>query len=475
MDAQFKRVALLARRNSAARYLIWSLVYFLLAESLILSFSALFAFSPPSFVFLIPLVILPSGFLLWLKGKPDSRQAAWLADRHLKLEERLITSFEVLKKEGGLNQLESRLLEDTARRLRELGGKISLPRGDFHLPTSLILIAILLFSVSPFLPSIRFSRDLEEQALTRIDLLLELSSFLPGYERQILSLDLLKARKMIEEDDWSTAGNLLEEGRALLEQVRASDERAQDALASIDELSFLAKGLEAGNEAALEQLKKLSEEEMNRLARGILDKLDQLPAGPLKSTLTELANSLEQRGWKLEERVKELSSLFPIEETLLSQVSDLLQSVKQGSGSLPGEKTATIAGSLEGDLSTEGPSGLGTVGEGSLEKGAQAAEQKEYIKAPQGKSDEPTGGLIYVPRELREAGGETMVLPREGKENYQLYRVGEGQVEEGSLIDYKTLLADFRRRAAEGFARQVLPLDLRSLVSRYFMQLEEQP
>lgn len=451
----------LSARDAALLGLKWAFALSLLSASLIFLISRLFFEGLTLYFYLVPLFWFALAPIYFLK-RPDPLKVLARVDQNLKMEERLVTSFEVIERNGPGSLLESLLLKDTCERLQAMKPREALPRRTSRKVFVLFLSALIVFSVAPFLPKIEFSGAPYQELISQASAILHELSFLAGPEKDQAYLEVLKAKKQLEALNFKEASVNLEEAKKLLEEAMEKDKETLQALEASEELSFLTWSIKNNSLSHLLRLEGLTSQERKAQAERIAEKLKNSPQGPLSVALEELANSLMEDGNDLEEVGKKLLEIQPREESAYASLDNLLSQLKDERAQV--ELQAKASGA-QGQL--EPGQGIGTQGGLSTSK---EEDQSGYIKSPPNEQGNLSQGLIYLPPLPMEGKGEPLVLPQGSEGKYQIFTPGESQ--EGAFYEYREVLSLYEKSASEVFLRQAFPPDYEELAQRYYQILE---
>ena len=440
------------------------------ALSLVLLFwiNKIFQLALPWPIYLLSIVPVAALMAWWPQRIPKPTYAIATADRHLGLNERLVTANEVLSHGQPFNILEQRLVTDTAQAIRELSPQRALPAPSIRLPAILLSATLVLFLVLPYLPSIPPARN---AMLPQIESLLRQFEQLESPQTQTIRWKLLQAKRLVEQSRQMEAGQALEEAQVLTRQGLTTDEQAQRILGQTTSLEFLAQGLD-GNQEPLQQLSSLTPAEQTRLATMLQNEMTKLPDGAIKTGLERLGKALRQESGQVFSETKSLSEVIPLERAL---VRDLGQAVADWRSGENMTANAEAAAAAPAGTEVQPGSGLGTQGGVNRGQGEQQEGRGEYIQTPANGQETPASGFIYVPRDFRMSEtSQPLVLPQTGEGQMQLVSEGES-ISEGSFTDYRDVLPAYERKASDQMVRQAFPPQLEDLVARYFQSLEQTP
>lgn len=417
------------------------------------------------------LSIIPAAALIpwWLQRIPKPISAIATADHYLGLNERLVTSHEVLSRGLPSRVLEQRLVADTAQAISELTPHRALPAPSIRLPAILLSATLVLFLILPYLPSIPPARN---AMLPQIESLLRQFEQLESPQTQTIRWKLLQAKRLIEQSRQMEAGQALEEAQVLTSQGLTADEQAQQMLGQTASLEFLAQGLE-GNQDLLQQLSSLTPAEQTRFATMLQNQMTQLPDGAIKTGLSRLGQALKQDPGQVSSETKSLSKVIPLERTLLRELDQTLADWRSGEDTTANAEAAAAAAPAGTEV--QSASGLGT--QGGINRGQveQQEGREEYIQTPANGQETPASGFIYVPRDFEMSETtQPLVLPRTGEGQRQLTSEGES-ISQGSFTNYRDVLPAYERKASDQMVRQAFPPQLEDLVARYFQSLEQMP
>jgi len=444
----------------------WIFGLIVLSEALIFLSGRLFSSGLAWFFYLIPIFWL-SLIPYFLMRRSDAVHTFFLADKNLKLEERLVTAYEVLQRDGPSTALEKLLLDDVCRRLEDVKPEEALPRITSRKHLVPIIVAIAVFSIAPFVSQLNFGPSQERLFSETAALLRDLSA-LPGSEKEAVYLEVLQAKKHLEEGNFREAGINLEDARKLLEELMKKDSEALKKLEASEELSFITWGLKNKSTSSLEQLSRLTPEEKMTQAAKIAEKMKDLPEGPINSALKEMVDSLNQNSNKLGEISSKLVGIPGKEDSAYLKLSSLLSGIKplekklqaqlsEGTGQIPGE--------------VEQGQGMGT--QGGLAPSEKEEDISAYTKSQAGRESQLPEGLIYLPPQPLNGKGEPLVFPREAEGKFKVFAPGNSDT--GSFYSFSEVLPDYEAKAAEQFLRLALPPHFEDLVHRYYQYLEESP
>jgi len=474
-------------RHDFLRYhLLWAFTFTFLALFPLLFLARFLEFTLPPWAFF--LLILPGVLYLLSRARgrlPGVAETTWKADRTYNLGEQLITAREALvflqpdpNPTGGGGQLALRLVDLTEERL---AGYESLPWPHRRLrwPLVLLLSVLVLSVLLIWLPPYRLLRA--EQLTPQLVELAQQYARIPGHD-PITYMELIQAKRALENGDLGEARNLLEQAAGRLKGEQQRDREGQSTLADSPDLSFLAKGME-GDRAALSQLEQLSTQEQLRMAQEIQQMLANLPEGALPTALQDLATSLRQNDTSLPKRMQALEELLPQEQALLSSLGQTLSQLGGNNGG-EGDQNAQLPGDQQAGAEGQVQPASGSGTQGGLSQGEMESvpASQQYQKAPPQMAAAGDQGLLYVPQDILPGAsmplppeGTPLVLPQEGESSYQAGQPG-GETENAQPFqNYRDALPRYQQQAVEQLTRQALPPELESLVRSYYLFLEDAP
>ncbi|MCR4428634.1 MAG: hypothetical protein NUV68_04740 [Caldiserica bacterium] len=458
----FSRTLSLEKWSKRIRGLIWGLALFALFVSLLFMASRLVFPQMPIFLFAIPLLFL---LIPVFQKPPDPLSLFSKVDQNLKMNERLVTSFEVLKKGGPRSSLEALLLQDAQMRIKEVKPKDGLPREGAKGALVMIMISLIIFSASPFLPQIQFGGNPLQGWISQASSILEELSFLSWPMKEQAFIDVLKAKALIEQGNLQEAVINLQEARELVKDALEKDALTQKELEGSGELSFLTWSLENKSPSELLKMGALENEERVSRAQAIEEKLKALPEGPLRSSLEELVSSLKSGGKDLEEAATKILGVKEKEQSAYSAIDNLISQLGNG---FQGEGIGDAARiPPEG---VEPGQGVGTRGGISTER---EEDQKSYVKSPYTEEGLPQNSLVYLPPSFSGGKGEPLVLPQDAEGKFQVFLPGESL--KGSFYDFREAKSSIEKIPGSVFFRQALPPYLDLIVENYFHRLEVTP
>ena len=444
-----ERVIRKARRESLKEGIRWALSGAVLLEAFLFLFWRLF--SLPFWIFTLPLFSLI--LALFFPPRPSPQEALLLSDRYLGLEERLLTAYELKKREKP-SSLSPLLFSDLAQRISGVNPEKAFPPRRSGKAQFLLLASLPVFLLALFLPSLPPGSPPSQLPL--MESLLSRASFFK--EEGIYPL-IQEAQKSLKEGRKEEAQALLEKAQELTQSLKERDQEALGILAQDPQLSFLQS--EAQDPAKLQELSQLTLKEREALAEKIEKKLQELPPGAIRQALKELASQLAPGGNQLEEALGNYSQVLKKESELSSLLAEALN---------PGGENGASPGGKEGEGQVSPGEGIGT--QGGL-PGKEGGEDQPAYRKGSGTSPQEGQGLVYVPQDLSPASGEELTLPQGGEGSYQVLSPQSAN-QEGKVEDFREVLPQFKERALEQAQRRLYSPEEESLILSYFQNLEAQ-
>lgn len=460
----FTQTLFLEKWNTRLRGLGSGFAFSSLFSSLLFLASRLFNLQIPFFFYLIPFIFL---MVPLFKKSPDPLLLISKIDKNLKMEERLVTSFEVLRKGGPRSFLENLLLEDVQERIKGMKPREGLSREGSKKALIMVLtmISLIIFSVSPFLSRIQFQGGSLQGWLSQANEILDEISILEWPFKEQAFVEVLKAKTQIEEGNYKEAVLSLEEARELLKDALENDALTQKELAISEELSFLTWTLENESPAELFKLKDLGKDEQITRAKAIEEKIKDLPPGPLRSSLEELVSTLKKEGRNLSEVANKILSVKEKTELAYNSLGNLISQLGE---SPEGKGVGDIAKILPEEV--QPGQGMGTKGGISTKK---EEDKKDYVKSPYAEENTFQEGLIYLPPSFSGEKGEPLILPKGEEGKFQVFLPGESSQE--TFYYFREALSSYEKVPWATFFRQALPPFLDQIVDDYYQRLEAPP
>lgn len=436
-------------------YLILASLFFL--EGLIFFVSHLFLLHLAFYFYLLPIPFLLVVFLFLIRRCPGEAEAVLFVDRHFHLEERLVTSYEILQGEIR-SSLRSEQLKDTLQLVKGIRIKGKWKRYSVKVPLTLVLSALLLVILLPFLPRINW-RSAPLSLSEEVGLMLRQVAELPG-EKDEIYIQLFKIEEAIREQDFPLADQELKMVQEALKQAFSQDEEIRQKLRDFPDLAPLA-GDSSQSQAFIETMTALTLSQKEELASGLAQILKDLPSSQMKSALEDLLSALNDQERGLTRALQNLFGLKDLEESLLQGIKGL------GEHLTPYLESSQYASAQGRRKEIEEGPGLGT--SGGLPSSTQEEEDQSSYSTSGASNSSFSDSLIYVPREFEQ--GEPDYLPGESSQPFKLYEPGSGS--QGEFLDRGALLPQFEKKAQEALLSPTYPPFLEELIREYFLNLEK--